>query len=303
MKHATLTTSFTLGSMAIGVIGPGVRIASHEITSSQVLHFCHEIERVDSLLYQPLEFHQSFMPRFCIDGRHFADFRTYVAPNSAGGVFTLLVSDMLTSQTFRNKAKATAEYAKNLFTFLNEAGYEGTYGDHDQDIISRATASGCGAVDNMPKALAFIAQHGDALRELAKALNVQVHASDHNEIIQRAKELTDDQTIEASTGASLRGVLANAAGEESIITLRGAHHEVVLVINNQEGTSINPAAYDDTLQAFNYDRWAMKKAVHVIGHNIGENEARRKLLAADYFNLATVCLLASPSLYVLNRPR
>jgi hypothetical protein len=302
MKHATLTTPLTLGSTAIGAIGPGTRIASGEITSSQVLHFCHELERADSLLYQPLASGASFMPRFCVDGRHFADFRTYMAPNSAGGVFTLLAADMLTSQTFRNKAGTTAEYAKNLFAFLNDAGYEGAYGDHDQDIISQGTASGCGAVDNMPKTLAFIAANGDQLRELAKTLGIPVHIGDHDEIIQRATELTKDQTIVASTGASLRGMLANIAGEESVITLRGDHHEVVFVINDQKGTSINPAAYDDTLQAFNYDRWAMKKAVHVIGHNIGENEARRKLLAADYFNLATVCLLSSPSLYILNRP-
>jgi hypothetical protein len=302
MTHGTLVIPQTLGSVAVGSIGPAARIDAGEITHAQVLRFCRELEREDSLLYRQLESHSSFMPRYCIDGRHFADLRTHIAPNTAGGVFTLLVADMLTSQTFRNKSATTAVYAKNLFTFLNDAGYEGTYGDHDQDVMSQAEASGCGAVDNMPRTIAFIARHGEELRALAHGLGMRAVPADHAEIITRAKELTDDTTIEASTGASLRGVLANTAGEKSVITLHGQHHEVALVVNNQEGTSINPAAYDDTLQAFNYDRWAMKKAVHVIGHNVDEHEARRKLLAADYFNLATVCMLAAPGLYLIVRP-
>jgi hypothetical protein len=298
----TTKTPTTLGSTAIGSVEPAKRMQQNLITRVQVLEFSKELQDKHSTMYRPLD-GPSFMPRFCIDGRHFADKQTYLAPNAAGGVFTLLVADMLTSQTFRNRTTTTADYAKNLFLYLNDAGYEGTYGDHDHDQPTPDGISGCGAIDYMATTVAFIARQGRELRQIAEQLNIPVDDNDHAEVIRRARELTEDKGLQFSTGAELRNALASTAGEESVTRLTGQHNEVTFVVNNQKGTSIDPSAYDDVMQAFNYDRWAMQKAVHVIGHNLTENEARRKLLAADYFNLATLCVLAGPSLYIVSRQK
>jgi hypothetical protein len=292
----------TLGATAIGSVEPARRMQQNVITRVQVVEFSRELQDHNSYLYRPLD-SPAFMPRFCIDGRHFADNALHLAPNAAGGVFTLLVADMLTSQTFRNRTKTTADYAKNLFMYLNDAGYEGTYGDHDHDQPVAQGKSGCGAIDHMAVTIAFIARQARELKQVAQQLDIPVDDKDHAEIVKRARELTEGKDMRFSTGAKLRQALASTAGEESITKLTGQHNEVTFVVNNQAGTSIDPAAYSDALQAFNYDRWAMKKAVHVIGHNLTENEARRKLLAADYFNLATLCVLAGPSLYIVARPK
>ena len=291
----------TLGATAFGSVEPAQRVQQNVITRVQVVEFSKELQDHDSYLYRPLD-EPAFMPRFCIDGRHFADNIARLAPNAAGGVFTLLVADMLTSQTFRNRTKSTADYARNLFLYLNDAGYEGTYGDHDHDQPTPADKSGCGAIDYMAVTIGFIARQGRELKQIAEQLSIPVDDKDHAEIIKRARELTEDKDMHFSPGAELRQTLASAAGKESVITLTGQHNEVTFVVNNQSGTSIDPATYGDAMQAFNYDRWAMKKAVHVIGHNLTANEVRRKLLAADYFNLATLCVLAGPSLYIVARP-
>ncbi|HSE61665.1 MAG TPA: hypothetical protein VLA88_05220, partial [Candidatus Saccharimonadales bacterium] len=173
--------------------------------------------------------------------------------------------------------------------------------DHDQPTPEGA--SGCGAIDFMATTINFIGRQGRELKQIAQQLNIPVDEGDHAEIIKRAQELSEGKDLEFSSGAELRSSLASTAGEESIIRLTGQHNEVTFVVNNQEGTSIDPTAYDDVMQAFNYDRWAMKKAVHVIGHNLTAYEARRKLLAADYFNLATLCVLAGPSLFIVSRPK
>ncbi|HSE61565.1 MAG TPA: hypothetical protein VLA88_04710, partial [Candidatus Saccharimonadales bacterium] len=122
------STPTTLGTTAMGKVEPQPRVADHVITRVQVIDFSKELQDADSPLYRHIDA-PSFMPRFCIDGRHFADNVRRLAPNTAGGVFTLLVADMLTSQIFRNRTTTTADYAKNLFVYLNDAGYEGTYGD------------------------------------------------------------------------------------------------------------------------------------------------------------------------------
>lgn len=298
----TFSTPTPLGASAIGTVEPEPRLQDNTITRVQVTEFNKELQDAASPLYRPLD-SPGFMPRFCIDGRHSTDNLRRLAPNTSGGVFTLLVADMLTSQTFRNHTATTADYAKNLFLYLNDAGYEGTYGDHDHDLPSPQGQSGCGAIDFMGTTIGFIARQGRELKQIAEQLGIPVDNNDHAEIIKRAQELSEGKDLVFSTGAELRSTLANTAGEESIIHLTGQHNEVTFVVNNQEGTSIDPTAYDDVMQAFNYDRWAMQKAVHVIGHNMTDNEARRKLLAADYFNLATLCVLAGPSLYIVARPK
>lgn len=298
------TTTTTLERNAVGSIDPRARVEKREITEDAIDHFASELH--GDRFYTKID---SFMPKCCVDGRHRLDGSCEYGANAAGGAFSLLVADMLTTQRFRRgadgeEAANTLQYAANLFDHLNSAGYQGQYGDHRADHHGEDQA-GCGAVDKMFQAVAFIAARGDQLREMLESLGVVVDDEMHSDIIKAADEQVKEQGLKFASGDQMLSALEEVAGDESVEILTGPHNEVAVVINERLGTTLDRAAiqneYGDDLEAFNYDRWAMREAVKVISQDVTTQEAERKLLAADYFNLAVTCILAGPSLRVVTR--
>lgn len=284
-----------LGTYARGAIEPQPRIDSGDITEAEVEQFVSELHTDE--FYDKT---QNYMPKCCVDGRHRADNTCQLGANAAGGVFSLLAADMLSqTQTLRHDATNTGQYADNLYAFLNER-FAGQFGDHNADHVAQKTDSGCGAIDKMPVVIGLIAHHGEELRQLARAIGLVIADEDFDIIVARAIAIADDQDIAIDPGATMVDALKKAAGDVSVETLTGIHNEVAVVVNNREGTTLNrakiKARYGDRLQAFNYDRWAMRKAVREISGSQDENEARLKLTAADLYNLAVTCTLAGPSL-------
>jgi hypothetical protein len=289
-----------LGTFAHGTIEPQPRIVSGDITEAEIEQFLEEL-RTDAFYDST----QNFMPKCCVDGRHRADNTCQLGANAAGGVFSLLAADMLSrTQTLRRGATNTKQYADNLCAFLGER-FAGQFGDHNADTVAQQTDSGCGAIDKMPAVIGLIAHHGDELRQLAGAIGATIVDEDFDVITARAKAIADDHDITVDPGATMVDVLKKAAGNDSVETLTGIHNEVVVVVNEREGTTLNrakiKARYGDRLQAFNYDRWAMRKAVREISDSQDEADARLKLAAADMYNLAVTCTLAGPSLRGLVR--
>jgi hypothetical protein len=300
MPERQTQTRDTLGVFGLGTIEPAPRIKRGEITEHEIDEFVEKLDGDE--LYDAID--GSVLPRCCVDGRHRADGTCQLGPNAAGGVFSLVAADMLTTQTFRLDADNSADYAGNVFDYLNRA-YPGQFGDHDSDLLADPNDSGCGAVDKMSVAIALIADSGDDLRAVAAAVGISIDDDDFDVIIGRAQQIADEQDIRCTSGAEAMAVLKQAAGDDSVETLVGIHNEVAVVVNEREGTTLNraevKAAYGDKMQAFNYDRWAMRKAVHAIGHNVEQDEARLKLAAADLYNIAVTCVLAGPSLRGVRR--
>lgn len=299
MPEREQTTKVALGDYARGTIEPQPRIDAGEITEAEVDQFVEALTGDE--FYDKID---SFMPKCCVDGRHRHDGQCELGANAAGGVFSLLAADMLSTQTFRLESGNTTAYAKHLFTFLNET-HAGQFGDHVADAGVGPDDSGCGAIDKMAIAIGLIAQHGDELRGLAKIVGISIADDDFDIIIARARLIADEHDIAIDTGKAMIDTLKNTAGETSAEVLTGVHNEVAVVVNERSGTTLNrakiKARYGDRLQAFNYDRWAMRKATAAISTGVeGEltkaEEAQRKLAAADLYTLAVTCTLAGASL-------
>jgi hypothetical protein len=288
-----------LGSYARGSIEPQPRIVAGEITEQEVAQFVQELDGAD--FYDEIE---SFMPKCCVDGRHRADGTCQLGANAAGGVFTLLAADMLSTQTLRRNARDTAEYAASLCHYLHST-QGGQFGDHIAEEVQDKDDSGCGAIDKMATAVTLIAHEGGRLRELAAAIGLIINDADFEIITGRARAIVDEHSLTVATGKEMISKLTEAAGEASAEVLTGVHNEVAVVINERGHTTLNrakiKARYGDRLQAFNYDRWAMRQAVRTLGPDMQEDEARLKLTAADMYNLAVTCTLAGPSLYGVAR--
>lgn len=288
-----------LNANGLGDIEPAPRIKAGEITETDVEAFVDALDSDE--FYDEIT---DFMPACCVDGRHRQDGECRLGANAAGGAFSLVAADMLTTQTFKLDAQTTAQYAEGFFSYLNSV-YPGKYGGHDADQVKNPEAnSGCGAVDRMSDVIALIADHGDALHAAATSLGMDITQDDMDVIAARAQQIKQQQGLAVSNGKEMMSKLKDATGD-GVETLTGKHNEVVVMVNDREGTTLNRAKirarYGDTLQAFNYDRWAMRKAVHAISQNVEQDEARLKLAAADIYNLAVACTLAGPSLRVAKR--
>lgn len=300
MPERKAQTHATLGEYGQGAIGPEPRIKNGEITEAEVDEFVEALQSDE--FYDETK---GFLPACCVDGRHRLDGECRLGPNAAGGVFSLVAADMLTTQTLRLDAHDSAGYAQNVFDYLNRT-YPGQFGGHNDDRVSNTgTDSGCGAVDRMAQVISLIASHGDALRSAAGSLGIVIDDDDFDVIVGRAQQIAQEHGLEISEGSGMMRALQRVAGTGSVETLTGDHNEVAVVINEREGTTLNRAKirerHGDKLQAFNYDRWAMRKAVHAISQNLEQDEARLKLSAADMYNLAVACTLAGPSLRVARR--
>jgi hypothetical protein len=132
------------------------------------------------------------------------------------------------------------------------------------------------------------------MQELAGTLGVEIDTVTHDMIVENARTRS-----KFSDGSELLEFLRQAPGVR-LSNLIGAHREVAAVINTRSGTTLDReqlrSAFPDH-QTFNVDAWAFESTARVMTDD--ETAIKRLAAAMVYYNLATACVLAGPSLQVV----
>lgn len=283
-----------VGESAIGSIGPDPRISTGEITLTEVEEFAERLATDE--FYEPVG---------------------ELGPNAAGGTFTLVIADALTTQRFRQPGAKAAEHAKYMYRWLVEErdtpenrniiprqcidgrpvaeGSEPCHsliGDHD----SNHGKDDCGAEKMLPQILDFIVQNAAVLREVAVSEGIDVDDATHLLIINNAMALIEEAY--PSDAFVLRDAFKETAGEKCISCLDGNHAEVAARKNRDKTITLNrakiQAIYGNRLEAFNIDAGVFEDAAKVISFT--EVEVSQKTVAMEYYNTATALVLVHPSL-------
>lgn len=275
---------------AIGSIGPSHRSNVDFATMQQVVNDLDDC----FVATEPAD----IVPRQCVDGRPRSDNTCAPAPNAAGGTFSAVVGDALTTNHFRaDKTANAAMHARQIYAFLTERGY--AVGGHDADHAS-GNDCGCGAEDKLSAMLEFIRDHGADIRIFLKDL-VAVSDQTHELIVGNASQLLQSGYV--CSGKELRQAFVDIAGAESVETLAGPHNELVLIVNTQPDTTLDRARlrtkFGDAYQAFNVDIPALRKAAEIT--SITPLERDQKLAAMLYYNVAVAAVLADSSMPVIVR--
>lgn len=235
----------------------------------------------------------------CIDGRSPEEGANPLAPNSAGGTETLFVADDLTTKRFASPDGTTAGGYNNLVAALKDKYVVGGHtGSHAHDQMSD-----CGANDKLDLIYAYMANHGDVLRDFATKLGIEISDDDHNLIVGNATART-----QFSAGAELLATLKQNARQEFVDNLHGNHNEVVAAVNMRKGTTLDrdalAAEFGPNYQAFNVDAWAFEDAAKAISFedengDFDNDEVRQKVIAMAYYNLATTLVLVGGNMRVV----
>lgn len=295
------STQQQLGNLAIGTIGPSARIDSGAISQVTVN------EVVESLRGD--EFYVEIGDNF--------------GPSSAGGTFTLVVADALTTNRFRTGIESAADHAKKLYGWLLENKddaasrkiiprvcidgrlpaddyvNDSVIGGHDDEHGE----DGCGAQKNLGAILRFIAERGGAVRQFLEERGVQVSEELHQMLTANSRDLSSPETGYVSSGAELRGAFVATGGERTVAQLQGSHNEVVGVVNTEAGKTLNRKklreTFGDAYESFEIDVAPLKDATATI--SLTDEEAEQKFIAALYYNVATTLVLGDPSLRTVDR--
>ncbi len=288
------STIVELGENAMGTIGPEDRIKSGEITQAEVDAFVADISTDE-----------------------FYDAVGELGPNAAGGTFSLVVADALTTRRFMQDGDTAAQHAKTMYKWLTDnadtpenrkiiprqcidgrpvapgsAPSSALIGDHDSDHGK----DDCGAEKRLSDILAFISGKGDILRAITVDEGVEVDDETHAMIVSGARELIDGGYV--SNALELRDSFTEVAGEECISCLSGGHAEVAARKNRDPSVTLNrarvQAVYGTKLEAFNVDAGVFPAAANVV--SITPREAQQKTVALEYYNTATALVLAHSSL-------
>lgn len=237
------------------------------------------------------EFHKPVtgkIPKECMDGRPGGE----MAPNSAGGTFSLTVADDLTTQRF-SRGKTLVEADREVSKVVQGEGEP--VGGHCTHTAS-GEKCGCGAKDEIMPIYGMIEDNPSLIREAVESLGIYVTDAVHNLIVKNAKARTA-----FPTGAELSASLKDVAGIEAESVLSGPHKEVVAAVNGIEGTSLDRQAFaevfGDNYQAFNIDSWAFKEAAAAI--SLSEEETEMKVVALAYYNVAAAFILCGPGMRVV----
>lgn len=235
----------------------------------------------------------------CVDGRIPEGGANPLAPNSAGGTETLFVADDLTTKRFASEDGTTLGGYKNIVKALKDTYVLGGHtGSHAHDQMSD-----CGANDKLNLIYAYMANHGDVLRDITAKLGIEVSNDDHKLIVGNAAART-----QFSDGADLLKTLEDNAPEEFVDNLHGDHREVVAAINMRKGTTLDrdalAAEFGPDYQSFNIDAWAFEEAAKVISFEgedgkVNADEVRQKVIAMAYYNLATTLVLVGKKMRVV----
>jgi hypothetical protein len=237
------------------------------------------------------------IPAQCVDGRSRADGSYSPAPKAAGGTFSAVIGDALTTGSYRPESSSATDHAKAVYAYFMRHDY---VGGHDADHASEQ-GCGCGAEDKLEEILVFIHQNAEAIRTFLRNVGVEVSREVSEAIARRANELITEHYV--TSGRELRTAYIDTAGAACIERLAGPHHEVALVINTAPATTIDRAkmarAYGDTFQVFELDVPALQVAANAL--SISPDETQQKFIAMLYYNVATAAVLGDASLAILVR--
>lgn len=282
-----------LGEAAEGHIGPAARVESDEIEQAKV-----------NELASCLRAHDFYTK---VDGEH--------GPNSAGGTFSLVVADALTTNRFRRHGRVAKEHAKSIYGWLMEHKAD----EGSRKIIPRVCVDGrlpvqgsavnqavvgghgpvCGAQAELESILRYIAERGEDLRVLAASLGVDIDHADHELITIQARSLLDEGYV--SSNDELRNAFVQTAGEASVPDLAGHHAEVVAVINMDKMVTLDRRKIEQVFggryESFAVDIGVLPDAAAAVSGS--EQEARQKFAALVYYNLATTAVLGDKSLQIV----
>lgn len=224
----------------------------------------------------------------CVDGRTCND--AAIGLNSAGGLFSYVVADDLTSQHFAGEQ--FTDSIENTVDVLREQGQKiGAHtGSHAND-----EKSDCGANDRIAEIYHCIVINADAIRAMAEEiLGYSIDDSTHTLITTQAAARTD-------FGKGAENLAEARKGGAQVERLDGGHREVVAVVNLRPGTTFDRTVaqqeFGDNYQAFNIDAWAFLSAAESISQS--SDEVAQKVVALTYYNLATTLVLAGPTMRVV----
>lgn len=223
----------------------------------------------------------------CIDGRS-CD-HAVEGLNSAGGSLSYLVADDLTTKHFTGAT--FHETLSNTFELL--ASKDQKTGVHT-DTHAAGEKSGCGANDRLPEIYACIATDSGAMRAMAETiLGFSIDDSLHNHLTTNAADRTD-------FGVAADNLTAAVESGAQVEELEGGHREIVTIINMRSGTTLDRAAvkreFGANYQSFNVDAYGFKAAADVISES--DEDAKQKIVALAYYNIATALVLCGPKMRV-----
>lgn len=275
-----------------GTINPEQRIQDGEINRGLMSEAAERLKTGE--FYISID--PKAIPNKCVDGRPRLDGVQEPGPNSAGGTFSVVIADALTTNRYRQVHEKAPEHATRMYGELVKAGYK--IGGHDADHAGE-NGCGCGAEDvldnvdqNAPSIIRYMIQCGDDIRNFLARYGVEIDDATHQTLTSNATRLYQEGY--ATNGAELRDATKAEGGDESVETLTGPHLEGLLTINTEKGTTFDRVAFakafDGKIQAFNVDVWSLKNAAQATSLN--EKEANQKFAAMLYYNVATAAVLS-----------
>lgn len=306
-KIETIQHGFALGEAATGTIDPG----SRELDANKVEQLESDVlaGRFDVPVLEGF-----FLPCGCIDGRCPHDGEAFnPVPNAAGGTLSLLVGELLTTESNLASAATNSEEAlASLIAYLQSQGYGDQIGGHTGEIHLRNNASeeeiakaklisGCGANDALAPIFGQMIEKPEVMLGVLDKLGVGIDKETaFPAMLDKAKILLDRDGYFKS-GKEVAGTLRAAAPEGNCPELQGSHNEVFIRLNMTEGTTLDrralKEAYGDDYQVFNVDVWALRKAADTLSYT--EEEANSKFAAMVIYQVATALQLCGPTMRVL----
>lgn len=294
MPEVAQTVHFAIGE---GSIDPATRVAEGKITDERIDECVEALRNGEFYLLVT-----SYWPTVCVDGRPQLDGGLRIGANAAGGTYSLVLADALTTGRYHRAGQRSHEHAKQMIDGLKGAGVAIEVGDHADDHAGGANC-GCGACDkldnidpNQPSILKHMVRHAEAIRGVVESLGIAVTDVMHAQIAGNAIGLVNEQY--ASSGQEMRQTLVDEAGESATPVLTGAHKEIAAIFNMQPGMTLDrqslAEAFGEDYQVFNVDVWALEAATRAI--SVTAQEAHAKFVAALYYNIATAGTLAGASL-------
>ena len=298
-KVGTTLRGFMLGEAAVGTINPSSReldAPKLEQLESDVLKGRFDVPVVEG----------AFLPCGCIDGRCPHDGEEFnPVPNAAGGTLSLLVGELLTTESnLASTANNSEEALASLIAFLQSQGYGDQVGGHTAPVHDEkkiGIASGCGANDELPNIMRQIVEKPDVMLSVLDTLGVVVDRDvAFPSMVEKAKTLTELNSYFVA-GENVARTLKFASPVGNCPELQGAHNEVISRLNMTEDTTIDrravKEAYGDDYQIFNVDVWALRKAADTLSYTT--EEADSKFAAMVIYQVATALQLCGPSMRVI----
>lgn len=198
-------------------------------------------------------------PTRCIDGRHDPALdEKHLGPQVPGGApgaalaYRLGVDkDDLTRGTFLADAEAM------ISTFARMGFAPG--GHRDEHSLNNKNA-GCGAIDGMDKILAAMTDAhlvNDHKRVVKMLQGVTFNRDNYLRVLGAALTLRGHSDEYFLNREAIIDMLEQRS-KKSISTLKGEHHECIVVVNLVQGTTLSSNRFSENfngIQAFGYDMW------------------------------------------------